>query len=91
MSSPNYENIAPIAKLKVSISKIKGLERSTWIKIGEIMNEAFKDWKNISTSIPQEQNWSFLINQAKGPLLKNSGQWNVDKSWQIQENIGHFE
>jgi hypothetical protein len=44
-----------ITKLEASISKINGLEKSAWIKSGAIMEEAFKDRKALSTSIPYEK------------------------------------
>jgi hypothetical protein len=41
---------------------------------------SFKNWKTLSTSTPQKKGWSFLVNWIKGPLLKNNGEWSVDKS-----------
>jgi hypothetical protein len=40
----------------------KCLEMYAWIKSGVVMKEAFKDWKTLLTSTPQEKGWSFLIN-----------------------------
>ncbi len=63
---PSYENMVPITKLKVSISKTKGSEGFTWIKSGVAMKEVFKGWNALSTSNPQEKGWSFLVNWVKG-------------------------
>ncbi len=59
LSSLGCESMAPSAKSKMSISKRKGLEGSTWIKNGAIVKEAFKYSKAFSTSTPQEKGWSF--------------------------------
>jgi hypothetical protein len=37
-------------KIKATVSKIKGLERSRWIKNGAIMKEDFKDCKTFLAS-----------------------------------------
>ncbi len=58
------------AKSKKSISKIRGLERSTWIKSGVVVKEAFKDWKALSTSTLQEKGWSFLVNWIRGATIQ---------------------
>ncbi len=67
--SLSYNNIAPNAKSKTSVSKTKGLEGFTWIKSGVVVKEACKDWKAFSSSIPHEKGWSFWIKQVRGVLI----------------------
>jgi hypothetical protein len=38
------------------------LEGFAQINNGVVMKEAFKNWKTISTSIPQEKGWYDLVN-----------------------------
>jgi hypothetical protein len=40
------------AKLEAFVSNKNGLEGFTWIKNGEVMKKAFKDWKAFLASIP---------------------------------------
>jgi hypothetical protein len=55
LSCPSCENIAPNAKLKVSMFKTKGLEKFTIpIKSGVVIKETFKDWKAL-ISTPHEK------------------------------------
>jgi len=54
------------AKSKESISKINGLERSSWIKSGAIMKENFKDWEAHFALGPQMKIWSFQVRQMRG-------------------------
>jgi hypothetical protein len=55
--------MVPIAKLEAFVSKINGLEGSTWIKSEVVMKKTFKDWKLLLASTPYQKGWHFRIRQ----------------------------
>jgi len=68
----------------------KRFRGSTWIENGAIGKEAFKDWKTLLASTPQENYWSFLVNQIRGVTMIVGNEMSI-KVGKFFLKIIHFE